>query len=868
MDVLQEISAWCKDLPDWQNDAIARLFGNHSLSADDIEDLYALLKSEHGIPDPKKRKPQKIKPGQIATPAKPGTHIELIGIKDFVHVNAIAEKQKLSFAPSGLTVIYGDNGSGKSGYTRVLKRACRARDQSEQILPNAYLHPSKTGNAGATFEIRVNSVDQEIKWTNGKAAPESLSTIAIFDHHCARAYLDLEGDFSYVPYGFDIFDGLVKICDTLKTKIVNEIDLNSPDLESLTDLHGPTSVGQLIENLSDDTPKKQVENLGTLTPEEIAQYRRISKNINEIDPKGKADQLRIRSRRIKRLIDVVNEKVIDVDNSKLAQLQKLDKAHMDAQSTAKIAADKFKVTGDYLTGTGGGAWRDLFEAARKFSAEAYPEKQFPYTEKGAKCPLCQQPLDEGADRLQQFEIFIQQETEKNSRLCLDALTVAKRNFTALDMSIGIDEEILEEISQSDKKISEKCQTFQESLYNRYSEILSAFDSHIWKDIAPFTDSPVDALNLLLSAFDKEAEILDGMIDESARLSLKANYEEYDFRIKLSKRKGAVLAAIEKMHQQSRLRECLSELDTTKITKKRHDISHHVITQKLTDSLKQEFKNLDVGDLKVIPKSKGTKGKTPYKLILDLPGTKNPSSILSEGEQNAISIASFLAEIGLSGGSGGIVFDDPISSLDHRRRDIVAKRLVDEAKKRQVIIFTHDIYFLCVLIEEAERAEIPVEPQSLVRKPNGFGVPQKGNPFMGMKTSDRVKFLRVQQQEIDKIFKARDEPEFRKRTIEIYGNLRSSWERAIEEVLLRQVVLRFRRGIETQRLSEVLVEDSDFKQIRDSMSKCSKITSAHDTALEVGVSVPNPDELLEDINALETWRLLVEKRSPDVRKRRN
>lgn len=105
MDVLQEISVWCKDLPDWQNDAVVRLFDNRPLSADDIEDLFALLKSEHGIPDPKKRKPKKIKSGQIATQAKPGIHVELIGIKDFVHVNAIAEKQKLSFAPSGLNKI-------------------------------------------------------------------------------------------------------------------------------------------------------------------------------------------------------------------------------------------------------------------------------------------------------------------------------------------------------------------------------------------------------------------------------------------------------------------------------------------------------------------------------------------------------------------------------------------------------------------------------------------------------------------------------------------------------------------------------------------------------------------------------------------
>lgn len=46
-----------------------------------------------------------------------------------------------------MTVIYGDNGSGKSGYSRVLKRACRTRDQMEAIHPNAHLPTGKAGMA-------------------------------------------------------------------------------------------------------------------------------------------------------------------------------------------------------------------------------------------------------------------------------------------------------------------------------------------------------------------------------------------------------------------------------------------------------------------------------------------------------------------------------------------------------------------------------------------------------------------------------------------------------------------------------------------------------------------------------------------------
>jgi wobble nucleotide-excising tRNase len=59
-----------------------------------------------------------------------------------------------------------------------------------------------------------------------------------------------------------------------------------------------------------------------------------------------------------------------------------------------------------------------------------------------------------------------------------------------------------------------------------------------------------------------------------------------------------------------------------------------------------------------PESPG--GKTQFKLTLQLPGGGTPAAILSEGEQRAIAIASFMAKIQLGKGRGGIVLDDPVS----------------------------------------------------------------------------------------------------------------------------------------------------------------------------------------------------------------
>ncbi len=50
-----------------------------------------------------------------------------------------------------------------------------------------------------------------------------------------------------------------------------------------------------------------------------------------------------------------------------------------------------------------------------------------------------------------------------------------------------------------------------------------------------------------------------------------------------------------------------------------------------------------------------------------------------------------------------------------------------------------------------------------------------------------------------------------------------------------------------------------------MTKCSNHT--HDQALLGGTAIPDPDELLVDINALDGWRVQVLKRSDETDKKR-
>jgi len=865
MSILQEILNWSQALPAWQSDAIARLFAKEALSDADLDDLFALLKMEHGIPDPKGRTANELSAEQIPAPALPNTHIRLLALKNLRHVNRIADNQRLGFSPIGLTVIYGDNGSGKSGYSRVLKRACRARDQSELIHPNAFLPLAQAGKAEATFEIEVNNVNEEVAWVNGKAASAKLSSLAVFDTRCARSYLDDEGDFAYVPYGLDILEGLAGACKKLKGMVDAAYAQSAPDKSAFVDLTGATVVGKLITGLSHRTKPEHVEALATLTAEETTQHAELDKGLKETSPTDKAKQLRLRASRIAKGAQNAAEMLAIVDDAATGKLRGLAEAHHAVQMAANLAAQQFKEDDSLLPGTGGESWKTLFEAARKFSVDAYPNVVFPELGPEAQCPLCQQPLAEGAERLLRFDTFIQQEVEKTAESRKKTLDDEFKVFVGQSVSLGMDTELFTEIESLDVALAPDARASEKALSDRHAAITLAITSGEWSKIVALPISPVARLKSLADKLNQEVETLEKLTDEKARVELQTQYDELDARIRLDKVKAAVLTAIVRHDRQARLTKCLADVKTNAISLKASELTEKVVSKELEAALNKEFKALGVGNLKVHLKSHTDKGKAYHKLTLNLPQAKTPVDILSEGEQQAIAIGSFLAEVNVGGSAGGVVFDDPVSSLDHKRRERVARRLAQEGTKRQVIIFTHDLYFLNLLIEESQQAGVAIETQSIARHPAGFGVTNPDLPFEGMNTKARVGYLKNRHPQIKKLFESNDELEHRKQSADAYRQLRIAWERAIEEVLLRNVVLRFRKGIETQRLAGVLVEDADYVAVDAWMSKCSNY--AHDQALLGGVEVPEPDELLKDINALDDWRKEIDKRSETVQKRR-
>jgi len=175
---------------------------------------------------------------------------------------------------------------------------------------------------------------------------------------------------------------------------------------------------------------------------------------------------------------------------------------------------------------------------------------------------------------------------------------------------------------------------------------------------------------------------------------------------------------------------------------------------------------------------------------------------------------------------------------------------------------HDLVFLLLLVEQCEAANIQPTQTHLLRTSSGTGEAQDGPPWLAAKVKDRVGTLKSKVQQAEKLFKEADPTIYEVFACDLYGRLRETWERSVEELLLNDSVRRFRRSIETNRLAKLSdIKPEDIEFVVAAITKCSKYLRGHDKAVAINEPVPAPAELKADIENLENW-------VSGMRKRRN
>ena len=867
MALLNDILVWTESLPLWQRDACRRLLKKETgLDDKDYSELYDLLKIENGLMANESFSAQPLSAEHLPSEVVSGKKVTLLGIKELRNVNQIPADHTLPFAKSGLTVIYGANGSGKSGYARVMKRACRAREQSEPIYPDVRFAAAQNNTPSATFDIEVSGSSDEVEWSLDRNPPEILSTISVFDSKCARSYVTSEKDAAYLPYGLDIVENLAfqvipKLSDLLKTEL-DSIDVSKLPFNHLVD---ETEVGAAIKDLSEKSDIQRVASLGTLREAEVKELADLEVALRESNPFGRARELRFSADRLKAFADSVSRPLIWVRDEAVEKLRNLNEEKEVAEAAEQSAAVALRSGEDLFSGTGGRVWKILFESARRYATECvHPGREFPDRNLGAACPLCQEELSEaGLERFKRFDEYLKNDVSKTADIARKKVEAAKVKIQSADLQFDAEAAIKEEIKHLDESLLEAVGSFQKSVDARRAAMLECLETSQWEKIPSLSQSPRARLRELAASQLKAHRRLVKAADIETRKRLQRKYVELSSRRSLSEVLEAVIELHSRMKRKAALRACLSSLKTRPISDKSKELASAAVTEELRSSLDEEFKALGIGHIKTKLKERSDRGRMLHQLVLDLPVAKKLEEILSEGEQRAIALGAFFAELALANHKCGIVFDDPVSSLDHRRRGLVAKRLVRESAERQVIVFTHDVVFLEQLRTMCAKAHKEPAIISLNRVGSRAGVVSMGLPWQHKSFGERIDSLEKAQRKLKSIpWPAEPTEEQASAIIREYSLLRATIERVVQDHFLNGTVQRFRDYIDVKRLPQVVgLQQKEVDELVRLNQRCHDMVEAHDPSSAKDEPPPTPDELAQDISDL---RKLVEQ----VKDRRN
>jgi len=860
--VLQEILEWSVDRPAWQRDALRRLVLNGELSDDDIRDLVKICKSVHGLAEQKETIPlaKKHVPDRVVGT----TPVSLVSIFHHRGVNALAEDQTLKFS-SGLTVVYGDNGAGKTGYIRILKSACRARGQ-EQILGNVTSGTTPLTPVVA-IKYNVGNESKHREWV-GDGEDEFVSRVSVFDTQCAAVYLTKKTDVAFRPFGLDLFDKLVKACKTVRTKL--ESEQNALSLNTLVPIQAQmpegTKAAKLLASINSLTKPEVVQALARLSVEEEARLSFLEKSLLDLqanDPEKlvrqlilHADRIQILTKHLKRVETVLSAEVTTV-------VFKVRAENRRKGEEAKRLREATFPTG-LLPGTGADSWGTLWNAARQFSKEqAYPGQKFPVVENGASCVLCQQSLDcTSAHRLKQFETFVSSMTERELRELREKFVQLRQGFLDLKTTTEAVEETLKEARIEHDTVAETIAAALAVNEKRRVTIVSALVEN--KDLAadcPALVSVTQETEALAAQITARIKTLRTRASDENRKRMFTEVQELRSRKLLAVHENAILDEIKRRKKHAAYSLCLDETNTNTITQKSTAVTKAAVSQRFKKSFRDELINLSFRHVEVeLKELGGANGVFYHKLVLTrAPGVDLPK-VVSEGEQRCLSIAAFFAELSTADDHSGIVFDDPVSSLDYQWRQGVARRLVQESKNRQVIVFTHDVVFLLLLKQYAEELEVELLDQHVRYLHKGAGICAEELPWVALPVKKKIGYLKNHWQIADKILREGYQDAYEEKAKCLYGMLREAWERALEEVLLSGVVERYRPAVQTKQLAIIVdITAEDCKAVETAMTKCSIWLHGHDKAAAARAPVPQSAELKGDIEALENWVGTIRKR---------
>lgn len=833
-----EVKKFANGLPFWAKFLAERILSGNDISDKDIDTSYSYLLEELKIKEETER-PEIAVNFNISNARNYKPDLLLTKLEEVEGVNALVENQTIEFS-TNLTIIYGENGSGKSGYIRLLKNVFYSK-APEDILQNVRL---ESGNkpVNAKFIFKSNSTDIPLAYSQKDNA--EFGQFAVFDGKGLFKQLAERNEFEFRPSGLSFFaeytNAVIRVEQKLNADIQTKQSGNTTDdLTALFD--GESEIKTIIQNLNAEINIDDLKKYTPFSDEDRSEKEKTQKQYDDLllASKGKEKELKNLEGIKKQLGE--NKNSIEILNKYLEReyLSKTKDAIIDCitkEETAKAEGiENFKT--DKIEGIDTEEWKIFIAAAEAFAKRQKTEKAV-YPEKGDNCLFCQQPLSEDAEKLiTNYWRFIKSVAEENARKAREALEKVKQAFEKLDfnlfsqdktLSVWLNEKYPNELHELKQKLSEQeilaqniISDINNKTTNERTEIIINTVQHdtIESDIGVF---------IKILEENEQAKQIEKLLKAKTFLEHKEKFNVHfpKFETYVNNQvwlKKAGRAAFAKR----------------KITDTEKSLSDKYFNQKYIDVFNEECQKLN-GNFDIDINHTGSGGKSYRQLKLK---GRNPNIVLSEGEQKVIAIADFLSEMELSEVNRGIIFDDPVTSLDDKRKSKISERLAEESGKKQVIIFTHDLVFVSSLIGYTNDYNTNYSCHWIENiDGNQVGTIWLNNTpsfEKDYKTSGKA------QKYIDEARKL--PPQEREDKIKNgFTALRTSYETLVVFGLFGGVVQRFEERVSVDCLNEVVFNSEIKEKVLDCFGQCCRYMEGHSHSDKYSYKKPSIENLNEEI----------------------
>lgn len=824
--ITEDILDWVATLPKWQQKLSYALVEKKKVTEDELEEIYEIFKVEMFLTD-----------GDLSSydiqeqtyESEDSHDIKWRSVGNLHGVNKLKTGPVLNVS-DGLTVVYGENGSGKSGYTRLLNNAFISRGDQE-ILHNIY--SDNPEEVSADFQFSIDGTVEEYHFPEMKDA-FPFKSIRNFDAKSASDDMNRESAIDFAPSELSFFDALLSACGDIQRKLDEERNTKKIDnptlkyftnegkaLEQMTALSSKTDIDGLKEMFAvTEDEKNKIDEVKTEKAGLIALdiNRQISVITQVLDTLNKA------AGKMNLFVQSISAENIEIYNEQIAFLKK----SVLLQQTDGLSI----LENEGIESLGSPEWKQFISAAKKY---------YDAISQHDKCPLCGHKIDE-KDLIFKYWKYLESDAEKNLKFANDTLKYTKDDLEKMDLTFLVSSSVQEQwLLENYKKETEEISLSFKKAEEIIKGLLEAIDGSASVNPIEFVMPDIQGL------MSKIVEKRDGLNKDSVnkRISECEKIEqEYTDKTKVIDLIPTITSYVEYLKWDSIAEK--SKIKTRSITTKQKELFEKYVTDDYLQAFEEECKKLNA-DFNVEIVSRGSNGQTLKKL--QIRGTA-PGKVLSEGEQRAISIANFLTEVRMDSRNVGIVLDDPVCSLDHKRRSLIVKRLLEEAKSRQVVVFTHEITFFMELKTEAEKNGVIFEQETIRNFCNEPGDISPLIPWLGMTVKDRTGKLKNDLQGIVALYNSGDTDSYYYKAKEWCELLRESWERAVEEILFNDAIQRYNPCVQTQRLKKAPFTQDLYAELEKGMTECS--AWCHDQARAINGNNPTAEDLKGYIDCFEKY----------------